>query len=213
MSKSILTHSFDLPWPLTPHGPSATVQVLFTLNATALLYYYLRTCRTDPGFIKATEEEKKMVGGPFTVDIEWSHFHNASFSKWVLFFLFVCVVRTFCRWPKPAAWTPEFSALPAWWASNSKPWCVIGTAMASPLIRCSVCRQRNQWEPTTASPATPAWRSTTTTPCGSIAASVRKAGGEGRQTWKHTQSCIQRVDDRSCHPPGKIWGVSRTVVF
>uniref|UniRef100_A0A669CB03 Palmitoyltransferase n=1 Tax=Oreochromis niloticus TaxID=8128 RepID=A0A669CB03_ORENI len=38
----------------------ATVQVLFTLNATALLYYYLRTCRTDPGFIRATEEEKKM---------------------------------------------------------------------------------------------------------------------------------------------------------
>uniref|UniRef100_A0A665V0U1 Palmitoyltransferase n=1 Tax=Echeneis naucrates TaxID=173247 RepID=A0A665V0U1_ECHNA len=37
----------------------ATVQVLFSLNATALLYYYLRTCRTDPGFVKATEEEKK----------------------------------------------------------------------------------------------------------------------------------------------------------
>uniref|UniRef100_A0A668ADK8 Palmitoyltransferase n=1 Tax=Myripristis murdjan TaxID=586833 RepID=A0A668ADK8_9TELE len=34
--------------------------VLFTLNATAVLYYYLRTCRTDPGFVKATEEEKKM---------------------------------------------------------------------------------------------------------------------------------------------------------
>uniref|UniRef100_A0A3Q1F5H3 Palmitoyltransferase n=2 Tax=Acanthochromis polyacanthus TaxID=80966 RepID=A0A3Q1F5H3_9TELE len=43
-----------------PDEPSATVQVLFTLNATALLYYYLRTYRTDPGFIKATEEEKKM---------------------------------------------------------------------------------------------------------------------------------------------------------
>ncbi|XP_076003082.1 putative palmitoyltransferase ZDHHC13 [Genypterus blacodes] len=43
-----------------PDGPSATVQVLFTINATALLYYYLRTCRTDPGFVKATEEEKKM---------------------------------------------------------------------------------------------------------------------------------------------------------
>ncbi|XP_029284597.1 putative palmitoyltransferase ZDHHC13 isoform X1 [Cottoperca gobio] len=43
-----------------PDGPSATVQVLFTLNATALLYYYLRTCRTDPGVVKATEEEKKM---------------------------------------------------------------------------------------------------------------------------------------------------------
>lgn len=43
-----------------PDGPSATVQVLFTLNATALLYYYLRTYRTDPGFVKATEEEKKL---------------------------------------------------------------------------------------------------------------------------------------------------------
>lgn len=43
-----------------PDGPSATVQVLFTLNVTALLYYYLRACRTDPGMVKATEEEKKM---------------------------------------------------------------------------------------------------------------------------------------------------------
>ncbi|XP_077375561.1 putative palmitoyltransferase ZDHHC13 isoform X2 [Festucalex cinctus] len=43
-----------------PDGHSAAVQVLFTLNATALLYYYLRACKTDPGFVKATEEEKKM---------------------------------------------------------------------------------------------------------------------------------------------------------
>ncbi|XP_062327619.1 putative palmitoyltransferase ZDHHC13 [Osmerus eperlanus] len=43
-----------------PDGPSAVVQVLFTLNATALLYYYLRSCRTDPGTVRATEEEKKM---------------------------------------------------------------------------------------------------------------------------------------------------------
>lgn len=42
-----------------PDGPSATVQVLFTLTGTALLYYYLRACRTDPGIIRATEEEKK----------------------------------------------------------------------------------------------------------------------------------------------------------
>ncbi|XP_008335198.1 putative palmitoyltransferase ZDHHC13 [Cynoglossus semilaevis] len=51
-----------LTWCLwfVPNGPSATVQVLFTLNATALVYYYLRTCRTDPGFVRATEEEKKM---------------------------------------------------------------------------------------------------------------------------------------------------------
>ncbi|XP_041917366.1 putative palmitoyltransferase ZDHHC13 [Alosa sapidissima] len=42
-----------------PDGPSATVQVLFTLNVTALLYYYLRCARTDPGIVKATEEEKK----------------------------------------------------------------------------------------------------------------------------------------------------------
>uniref|UniRef100_A0A8C1UJG9 Palmitoyltransferase n=1 Tax=Cyprinus carpio TaxID=7962 RepID=A0A8C1UJG9_CYPCA len=37
----------------------ATVQMLFTVNITALLYYYLRSCRTDPGIVKATEEEKK----------------------------------------------------------------------------------------------------------------------------------------------------------
>ncbi|XP_030650293.1 putative palmitoyltransferase ZDHHC13 [Chanos chanos] len=42
-----------------PDGPSATVQVLSTLSVTALLYYYLRSCRTDPGVIRATEEEKK----------------------------------------------------------------------------------------------------------------------------------------------------------
>ncbi|XP_014874577.1 putative palmitoyltransferase ZDHHC13 isoform X1 [Poecilia latipinna] len=45
-----------------PDLSSTAVQVLFTLNATAFLYYFLRTCRTDPGFIKATEEQKKMVG-------------------------------------------------------------------------------------------------------------------------------------------------------
>uniref|UniRef100_A0A671LBX6 Palmitoyltransferase n=1 Tax=Sinocyclocheilus anshuiensis TaxID=1608454 RepID=A0A671LBX6_9TELE len=39
----------------------ATVQMLFTVNITALLYYYLRSCRTDPGIVKATEEEKKKV--------------------------------------------------------------------------------------------------------------------------------------------------------
>lgn len=44
------------------HLSSTMVQVLFTLNATAVLYYYLRTCRTDPGFIRVTEEKKKMVG-------------------------------------------------------------------------------------------------------------------------------------------------------
>lgn len=42
-----------------PDGPSGTVQVLFTLTVTALLYYYFRCARTDPGIIKATEEEKK----------------------------------------------------------------------------------------------------------------------------------------------------------
>uniref|UniRef100_A0A7N6AFH5 Palmitoyltransferase n=1 Tax=Anabas testudineus TaxID=64144 RepID=A0A7N6AFH5_ANATE len=45
---------------ITSQQCTATVQVLFTLNATALLYYYLRTCKTDPGFVKTTEEEKKM---------------------------------------------------------------------------------------------------------------------------------------------------------
>ncbi|XP_077084139.1 putative palmitoyltransferase ZDHHC13 isoform X1 [Siphateles boraxobius] len=42
-----------------PDDPSVTVQMLFTVNITALLYYYLRSCRTDPGIVKATEEEKK----------------------------------------------------------------------------------------------------------------------------------------------------------
>ncbi|XP_051506649.1 putative palmitoyltransferase ZDHHC13 [Myxocyprinus asiaticus] len=42
-----------------PDDPSATVQMLFTVNITALLYYYLRSCRTDPGIVRATEEEKK----------------------------------------------------------------------------------------------------------------------------------------------------------
>ncbi|XP_036442144.1 putative palmitoyltransferase ZDHHC13 isoform X1 [Colossoma macropomum] len=42
-----------------PDGPSASVQVLFTLTVTSLLYYFFRTCRTDPGVIRATEEEKK----------------------------------------------------------------------------------------------------------------------------------------------------------
>ncbi|XP_051983975.1 putative palmitoyltransferase ZDHHC13 [Xyrauchen texanus] len=42
-----------------PDDPSATVQILFTVNITALLYYYLRSCRTDPGIVRATEEEKK----------------------------------------------------------------------------------------------------------------------------------------------------------
>uniref|UniRef100_A0A9J7YAE0 Palmitoyltransferase n=2 Tax=Cyprinus carpio TaxID=7962 RepID=A0A9J7YAE0_CYPCA len=35
------------------------ILMLFTVNITALLYYYLRSCRTDPGIVKATEEEKK----------------------------------------------------------------------------------------------------------------------------------------------------------
>uniref|UniRef100_A0A8C4ZSY6 Palmitoyltransferase n=1 Tax=Gadus morhua TaxID=8049 RepID=A0A8C4ZSY6_GADMO len=45
---------------LESHGASATVQALFTLNTASLLYFYLRTCRTDPGVVRATEEEKKM---------------------------------------------------------------------------------------------------------------------------------------------------------
>ncbi|XP_068596531.1 LOW QUALITY PROTEIN: putative palmitoyltransferase ZDHHC13 [Brachionichthys hirsutus] len=45
-----------------PDGPSTTLQALFALTATGLLYYYLRTCRTDPGVVRATEEEKKKVG-------------------------------------------------------------------------------------------------------------------------------------------------------
>ncbi|KAM9817380.1 LOW QUALITY PROTEIN: putative palmitoyltransferase ZDHHC13 [Neosynchiropus ocellatus] len=37
-----------------------SIQVLFTLVATALVLCYLRTCKTDPGFVKASEEKKKM---------------------------------------------------------------------------------------------------------------------------------------------------------
>ncbi|CAL8351601.1 unnamed protein product [Merluccius merluccius] len=40
--------------------PPTTSIVLFTINTTALLYCYLRTCRTDPGVVRATEEEKKL---------------------------------------------------------------------------------------------------------------------------------------------------------
>uniref|UniRef100_A0A8C7WNK6 Zinc finger DHHC-type palmitoyltransferase 13 n=1 Tax=Oryzias sinensis TaxID=183150 RepID=A0A8C7WNK6_9TELE len=47
-------------WFLPDILSSFTVQILFTLSATALLYYYIRTCRTDPGFIRTTEEKKKM---------------------------------------------------------------------------------------------------------------------------------------------------------
>ncbi|KAM9460578.1 putative palmitoyltransferase ZDHHC13 [Clarias gariepinus] len=42
-----------------PDGHSAAVQIMFPLTVLALLYYYLRTCRTDPGIIRVTEEEKK----------------------------------------------------------------------------------------------------------------------------------------------------------
>ncbi|KAJ7985728.1 hypothetical protein DPEC_G00343470 [Dallia pectoralis] len=38
----------------------ATIQGLFVLITTALLYSYIRSCKTDPGIVKATEEEKKM---------------------------------------------------------------------------------------------------------------------------------------------------------
>uniref|UniRef100_A0A671M244 Palmitoyltransferase n=1 Tax=Sinocyclocheilus anshuiensis TaxID=1608454 RepID=A0A671M244_9TELE len=42
--------------------PVSTISLLsiFTTNLfLSLLYYYLRSCRTDPGIVKATEEEKK----------------------------------------------------------------------------------------------------------------------------------------------------------
>ncbi|KPP75829.1 putative palmitoyltransferase ZDHHC13 [Scleropages formosus] len=35
------------------------VKILFTLSSTGLFYYYFRSWRTDPGHIKATEEERK----------------------------------------------------------------------------------------------------------------------------------------------------------
>uniref|UniRef100_A0AAY4EWB7 Palmitoyltransferase n=1 Tax=Denticeps clupeoides TaxID=299321 RepID=A0AAY4EWB7_9TELE len=39
--------------------PDILLIILFALTITALLYYYFRSCRTDPGIVKATEEEKK----------------------------------------------------------------------------------------------------------------------------------------------------------
>ncbi|XP_062868561.1 putative palmitoyltransferase ZDHHC13 [Trichomycterus rosablanca] len=42
-----------------PEGISPMGQVMFIVNVSALLYYYLRTLRTDPGVIRLTEEEKK----------------------------------------------------------------------------------------------------------------------------------------------------------
>lgn len=42
-----------------PDGPSTAVQMMFPMTVLALLYYYLRTCKTDPGVIRVTEEEKK----------------------------------------------------------------------------------------------------------------------------------------------------------
>ncbi|KAJ3593769.1 hypothetical protein NHX12_006103 [Muraenolepis orangiensis] len=47
-------------WFLPDILPPQTTPVLFMLNATTLLYCYLRTCRTDPGVVRTTEEEKKM---------------------------------------------------------------------------------------------------------------------------------------------------------
>uniref|UniRef100_A0A8C9U2P6 Palmitoyltransferase n=1 Tax=Scleropages formosus TaxID=113540 RepID=A0A8C9U2P6_SCLFO len=35
------------------------LKILFTLSSTGLFYYYFRSWRTDPGHIKATEEERK----------------------------------------------------------------------------------------------------------------------------------------------------------
>ncbi|XP_027008062.1 putative palmitoyltransferase ZDHHC13 [Tachysurus fulvidraco] len=42
-----------------PDGPTTVVQMMFPLTILALLYYYLRTCKTDPGIVRMTEEEKK----------------------------------------------------------------------------------------------------------------------------------------------------------
>uniref|UniRef100_A0A8C6KRB0 Palmitoyltransferase n=1 Tax=Nothobranchius furzeri TaxID=105023 RepID=A0A8C6KRB0_NOTFU len=60
---AVLAGNVDAAHILLEAGASVdaeNINVLFTLNATALLYFYLRTCRTDPGFIKATAEKKKM---------------------------------------------------------------------------------------------------------------------------------------------------------
>ncbi|MBN3305352.1 ZDH13 Palmitoyltransferase, partial [Amia calva] len=37
----------------------AIFQIPFTVSITGLFYYYFKSCRTDPGYIRVTEEEKK----------------------------------------------------------------------------------------------------------------------------------------------------------
>lgn len=111
--------------------------------------------------------------------------------------LFLCVVRMCWCWLKPAVWTPEYSALLAWWALNTKPSCfttrflLTHTATTNSIIPCYVRRQRNQWERTTASPVTPAWRSRTTTPPGSTAASVRQIIARNKP--KNTRGAVELI--------------------
>ncbi|XP_068116363.1 palmitoyltransferase ZDHHC13 isoform X2 [Hyperolius riggenbachi] len=44
-----------------PYLAQATVQVPFVLSIFLLLYYFYKTWRTDPGFIKTSEEERKQT--------------------------------------------------------------------------------------------------------------------------------------------------------
>ncbi|PWA29169.1 hypothetical protein CCH79_00006296, partial [Gambusia affinis] len=74
-------HLVSLFLNLHPPLPSTAVQVLFTLNATAFLYYFLRTCRTDPGFIRTTEEQKKMVGKVFKFVDQFKASHKELFPQ------------------------------------------------------------------------------------------------------------------------------------
>lgn len=47
---------------LALHLPFATVHVPFLINTLALFYNFGKSWKSDPGIIKASEEQKKKVG-------------------------------------------------------------------------------------------------------------------------------------------------------
>ena len=49
---------------LLAHLPFATVHLPFLLNSLALFYNFGKSWKSDPGIIKASEEQKKKVNAP-----------------------------------------------------------------------------------------------------------------------------------------------------
>lgn len=47
---------------LAAHLPFATVHLPFLINTLALFYNFGKSWKSDPGIIKASEEQKKKVG-------------------------------------------------------------------------------------------------------------------------------------------------------